>query len=159
MLFKDLKANYPIFIFNRDSITVEEGKVVNIGIPHYDIHYNTNDGMVTDFAIKIGDIVKTYTFKDSSEVGYSDNLVISPNREAILREVEVLKEQTEQQLKLVETNKKTLEKCVSILATFNPALKEKKETEERFSKLETSVGDIKQMLSNLMNKLNDNNNG
>ena len=43
------------------------------------------------------------------------------------------------------------------MSKFNPAFKEKKETEERFNKLETSVGDIKNMILNIMNKLNTTN--
>lgn len=154
MLFKDLKSNYPIFIFDRNAVTVEEGKVINVGLPHYDMHYS---GMVIDITIKTGDITKTYTFKDSTEIGYADSLTISPNRDAILREVEAVKEQAEQALKLVDQNKSTVDKCTVILSDFNPAFKEKKETEERFNKLESSVGDIKDMIFKLVNKLNTTN--
>ena len=154
MLFKDLKSNYPIFIFDRNNISVEEGKVINIGMPHYDMHYS---GMVVDVTIKTNDTTKTYTFKDSTEIGYADNLIISPNRDGILREVESVKEQAEQALKQVDINKTTIEKCEIILSDFNPVFKEKKETEERFNKLESSVDDIKDMISKLMNKLNTTN--
>ena len=51
------------------------------------------------------------------------------------------------------------EKCNKILSEFNPVFKERKETEQRFSKLETSVEDIKTMISNLTNTINTNNNG
>ena len=156
MLFKDLKNNYPVFIFDRNDVSVKEGKVVNIGIPHYDLHYNTSAGMVTDVTIKVDDVTKTYTFKDASEVGYADNLVISPNRDSILREVEIIKDQSEQALKMVETHKANVEKCDKILSEFNPAFKEKQENEERFFKLESSVGEIKNMIFNFMNKLNAN---
>lgn len=157
MLFRDLKTNYPIFIFDRNTVTVTEGKVINIGLPHYDMHYNASNGMVIDITINTGDVTKTYTFKDSTEIGYADNLIISPNRDNILREVEALKEQAEQALKQVTMNEETVAKCNTILSNFNPVFKEKKETEERFNKLETSVGDIKDMILNIMNKLNTTN--
>ena len=51
------------------------------------------------------------------------------------------------------------EKCNKVLSEFNPVFKEKKETEQRFSKLESSVEDIKTMISNLSNTINNNNNG
>lgn len=157
MLFKDLKANYPIFIFDRNNVSVEEGKVINVGMSHYDMHYGSTGGMVIDITIKTGETTKTYTFKDSTEIGYADNLTISPNRDAILREVEAVKEQSEQALKQVSINQENVKKCTNILSEFNPAFKEKKETEERFNKLETSVGDIKNMILNIMNKLNTTN--
>ena len=85
MLFKDLNPNYPIFIFDKAEVSVKEGKVVNKGLPHFDILHNTTSQMVTDITIKVGDNTKTYTFKDNTEIGYAENLVISPNREVILR--------------------------------------------------------------------------
>ena len=40
-----------------------------------------------------------------------------------------------------------------ILTEWNPQFKEKKETEERFAKLETSMTDLKSMLSGLIKEL------
>ena len=159
MLFKDLNPNYPIFIFDKAEVSVKEGKVVSKGLPHFDILHNTTSQMVTDITIKVGDNTKTYTFKDNTEIGYAENLVISPNREVILREVESIKDQSEQVLNQIDLHKTTVEKCNKILSEFNPVFKEKKETEQRFSKLESSVEDIKNMISNLSNTINNNNNG
>lgn len=159
MLFKDLNPNYPIFVFNKTDVTVQEGKVINKGLPHFDMLHNTTSSMVTDITVKIGDTTKTYTFKDDTEVGYAENLVISPNRDVILREVESIKDQSEQVLNQIDLHKTTIEKCNKILSEFNPVFKEKKETEMRFSKLESSVEDIKNMISNLSNTINNNNNG
>ena len=159
MLFKDLNPNYPIFVFDKSETSVKEGKVVNKGLPHFDMLHNTTSQMVTDVTIKIGDVTKTYTFKDDTEVGYAENLVISPNRDVILREVESIKDRSEQVLNQIDLHKTTVEKCNKILSEFNPVFKERKETEQRFSKLETSVEDIKTMISNLTNTINTNNNG
>lgn len=159
MLFKDLKTNYPIYIFDKAVTSVQEGKVVNMGLPHFDLNQPSYSRMVTDVTIKVGDITKTYTFKDDSDTGYADNLVISPNRDVILREVESVKDQSEQILEQVDLHKTTVDKCNKILSEFNPVFKEKKETEQRFSQLESSVTDIKTMLSNIMNTINNNNHG
>lgn len=159
MLFKDLKTNYPIYIFDKAVTSVQEGKVVNTGLPHFDLNQPSYSRMVTDMTIKVGDITKTYTFKDDSDIGYADNLVISPNRDVILREVESVKDQSEQILEQVDLHKTTVDKCNKILSEFNPVFKEKKETEQRFSQLESSVTDIKTMLSNIMNTINNNNHG
>lgn len=159
MLFKDLKTNYPVYIFDKASTSVQEGKVINTGLPHFDLNQPSYSRMVTDVTIKVGDITKTYTFKDDSDIGYADNLVVSPNRDVILREVESIKEQSEQILEQVDLHKTTVDKCNKILSEFNPVFKEKKETEQRFSQLESSVTDIKTMLSNIMNTINNNNHG
>lgn len=153
MLFKDLKSGCPVYIFNRSEVKVTQGKVVNVGIPHIDSHYGNPTEMVIDVTVDVDGQVKTYTFKDGTETGYANNLVISTGRDGILREVEALKAQSEQELAKRETYEENVKKCTIILSEFNPAFKEKKENEERFSKLENSVGELKDIIKSLVKEL------
>lgn len=153
MLFKELKSGYPIFLFDRTNLEVTQGKVVNVSPSHLDTHYGNPTEMVVDLTVDVGGQTTTYTFKDSTEVGYAKNLVISSGRDVILREVEIVKTQAEQALAQVDSHKVAVEKCSQILSEFNPALKEKKETDERFSKLEGSVGELKDMIMGLVKEL------
>lgn len=45
-----------------------------------------------------------------------------------------------------------LQKYETILADYNPAVKEKKATDERFGKIESSMDELKSMLSGLLIK-------
>lgn len=153
MLFKDLKNGYPIYIFDRSEVKVSQGKVANVGIPHIDSHYGNPTEMVVDVTIESEGQVKTYTFKDGTDTGYVNNFVISTGREVILHEVEALKSQSEQELAKRPTYEENLKKCSVILSEFNPAFREKKENEERFSKLESSVGELKDMIKGLVKEL------
>lgn len=153
MLFKDLKNGYPIFIFDRTEVKVTQGKVANVGIPHIDSHYGNPTEMVVDVTVENDGQVKTYTFKDGTDTGYVNNLVISTGRDVILREVEALKTQSEQELAKRETYEANVQKCSTILSEFNPVFKEKKENEERFTKLEGSVGELKEMIKSLVKEL------
>lgn len=152
MLFRDLKAGYPIYIFDRGEVKVSQGKVVDRGVPRLDPRCGTTD-MVVDVTIEHDGQTKTYTFKETTDVGYINNLVISIGRECILHEVEVMKTQSEQALAQVETHKSNVEKCTEILANLNPALKEKQETEARFSKLENSMSEMMNMMKGLVKEL------
>lgn len=153
MLFKDLKTGYPIFLFSRTNVEVRQGKVINVTPPHLDTHFGNPTEMVVDITIEDNGQTSTYAFKDGTEVGYTKDLVVSPGRDAILREVEILKTQSEQALAQVDTHKVIVEKCGQILSEFNPALKERRENEERFSKLENSVGELKDMIKGLVQEL------
>lgn len=153
MLFKDLKNGYPIYIFDRSEVNVSQGKVANVGVPHIDSHYGNPTEMVIDITIEDGGQIKTYTFKDGTETGYVNNFVISTSRDTILREVEALKNQSEQELSKRQVYEANIEKCSTILSEFNPAFKEKKENEERFSNLENSVGELKDMIKSLVKEL------
>lgn len=151
MLFKDLKTGYPVYIFNRDEITFTQAKILNVNPPHFDNHYGNPTEMVVD--LNIEGLQKSYTFKENTDIGYVGNLVITTDRDKALLEVENLQAQSEQAWNKRDTYKEIADKCAKIRAEFSPAFKEKKETEERFSKLEGSVTELKSMIKDLVKEL------
>ena len=108
--------------------------------------------MVVDITIDVDGKSQTYTFKDSNEVSYTGQIMITPNRDNIIREVKQLKSQAEDVLNNVEKSKVTIEKCSSLIADFDPVYKERKQNDERYSKLESEIASIKEMITNLANK-------
>lgn len=151
MLFKDLKSGYPIYIFDRDKVTFTQTKVLSVNPPHFDNHYGNPTEMVVDVTIE--GMPKPYTFKENTDTGYLNNLVITTERDKALLEVENLQAQSEQAWNKRDTYKEIADKCAQIRAEFSPAFKEKKETEERFSKLEGSVSELKDMIKGLVKEL------
>lgn len=151
MLFKDLKAGHTLFIFDRDKVTFAQAKVMEVTSPHFDNHYGSPTEMVVDVTIE--GFPKPYTFKENTDTGYISSLVISTDRDKALFEVENLQMQSEQRWNNRDVYKETAEKCAQIRAEHNPAFKEKKETEARFTKLEGSVGELKEIIMGLVNEL------
>ena len=151
MLFKDLKAGCTVYIFDREKVVFTPAKVMEVTPPHFDNHYGNPTEMVVDVSIE--GFPKPYTFKDSTDTGYINNIVISTDREKALREVEALQSQSEQAWNKRDFYKETSEKCAQIRAEYSPALKKKKENEERFSKLEGSVSELKDMIKGLVKEL------
>lgn len=148
MIFKDVKQGQSIYLFDRNNIDVQEGKVTQVGVSHVDT-FNKPFEMVTDITIDQNGTIKTYTFKDSNEVSYAGQLMITPNRDAVLREIHVLKSQTEDALNKVDQYKETVEKCNTLLSTFDPVYKEKKDTDEKFEKLEQSIKELKELIAHI----------
>lgn len=151
MLFKDLKTGYPVYIFDREKVTFSQTKVLEVTPPHFDNHYGNPTEMVVDVSIE--GFSKPYTFKENTDTGYINNIVISTDREKALREVESLQSQSEQAWNKRDFYKETAEKCAQIRAEYSPAFKEKRENEERFTKLESSVGELKDMIKDLVKDL------
>lgn len=153
MLFKDLKSGFPVYIYDRNSIEVMQGKVVTVGAPHIDKgNFNMQASMVVDITIEYRGCPTTYTFKDNTETGYTGSLVITTDKGNIIREIEAAKEQSEEALSQVDQHKQRIEKYTAILAEYNPAIKEKRAIDERFGKLESSMDELKNMLSGLLIK-------
>lgn len=151
MTFKELKQGYNIYILNKDDMCVKQAKVVNVSAPHIDKKtFELGASLVVDVVLDIDGVTGTYTFKEDTETGYAQSTVITTDKSAIIKEVEVIKAQSEDVLSQVDVHRERLQKCNDILAEYNPAIKEKREIDARFGKLEGSIDEIKAMLSNIV---------
>ena len=155
MLFKDLKIGYPVYIFHKDGEKrITQGKVTAISpsrLPQTPSLQTMQ--MVVDVTIDDGGSSRTYAIPDNTSVTYTHGLVLSTDREGVIREVEILRNQCADELAKIEEYRKSVSECEKILAEWNPVFREKRETEERFSKLETSMSDLKSMMSGLIKEL------
>lgn len=153
MTFKELKQGYSIFILDKDEMRVKNAKVVSVSAPHIDKQgFEMGVSLVVDVVLDVEGAVATYTFKEDTETGYVKQTVITTDKSNVIREVEVIKSQSEEVLSQVDMHRDRLQKCNDILVEFNPAIKEKKAIDERFGKLESSMDELKTMLSGLLTK-------
>lgn len=147
MYFKDLKQDYTVYLFDKYDISVKQGKVISVGLPHFDNkNFNAGTKMVVDVSINVDGKTQIYTLKEDTDTGYTDSIVISTDRSNIIREIEMAKAQSEEVLSQVDEHTKRVAKYTEILAEFNPAIKEKQEIDQRFGKLEDSINEIKNLL-------------
>ena len=157
MLFKDLKIGYPVYIFHKDGEKrITQGKVTAISpsrLPQTPSIQTMQ--LVVDVTIDDGGSSRTYAIPDNTSVTYTNGLVLSTDREGVIREVEILKNQCAEELAKIEEYRKSVSECEKILTEWNPAFREKRETEERFSKLETSMSDLKSMMAGLIKELRE----
>ena len=155
MLFKDLKIGYPVYIFHKDGEKrITQGKVTAISpsrLPQTPSIQTMQ--LVVDVTIDDGGSSRTYAIPDNTSVTYTNGLVLSTDRDGVIREVEILRNQCADELAKIEEYRKSVCECEKILTEWNPVFREKRETEERFSKLETSMSDLKSMMSGLIKEL------
>lgn len=154
MQFRDVQPNYPVFILDKQELTVKQGKVVTKGFPHPDLTSITSPSKtLIDFGIELDGKTAVYTIPDDLSVTYAGNLVLSPDKTNIINEIEAIKNTAEQIINSVDAQKEKYEKASALLAELNPVYRDKKETENRLTKLESSIDDIKSMMSKLMESL------
>lgn len=161
MLFKDVKQSYPIYILDNQNITVSNGKVLSVSFPRIDDNKNNYmdfqfrpTQMVIDLTIESEGKTATYTVPENQSIARAKNLVLILDKADLISEIECLKTNAEQLIASIDKQKDILEKSSALLENLNPAFKEKKETEERFSKLESSMDDIKKLIETMSSKLN-----
>lgn len=161
MQFKDIKQNYPVYILDKQNVKFTQGKVLSVSFPHMDNSNPMSMGKtVVDVVIEAEGKSATYAIPESMNVAYAGELVISTDRDGIIREVEALKNNSEQYLKGVDKTREVLEKSKSLLAELNPEIKAKQENEQRLSNLEntikniqTDMKDFKEMMSDFIKEM------
>ena len=109
--------------------------------------------MVVDVTVEANNNTATYAIPENLSVTYADNLVLATDKTSLISEIEAMKNTAEQVLASVDHQKKVLDKSSSLLAELNPAFKEKQETEQRFSNIENNMQELKDMMTNLLKKL------
>ena len=134
MMFRELKQGDTIYIYDRVAVGLSTENVVSVSAPHMDKN-NTAIGMVVDVNLSN----TTYSFKDASEIGYTANLVISPNKSLILREVENHKASNENLLAKVDSMRDELTKIEKIIDVLSPERKEKRMMEDRLNRIEAMM--------------------
>lgn len=161
MLFKELKQNYPVYILDKQTVTFTQGKVISVSLPRMNVGNGTMPmmptssptAMLVDVTIEADGRTATYSIPENLAVTYAGNTVLSTDREGISREIEAMRATAEQVLSSVDRQKEILDKTQSLLAELNPAYKEKKETDERFNRIEGDMSEMKSMVRDLLNKL------
>ncbi len=163
LLFKDLKPGYPVYVLHKDKgLNVSVGKATYVSPPRPMQSNNYMQmQMELDVSIEHDDKTQTYTFPDSLSVACSKTgLLFFTEKEGLIKEVEAIKTNAEDELSKRKEREDMVKDCNKILVEWNPALKEKKETEERLSGLENSISDVRGsvskiegMITNLMKEL------
>jgi hypothetical protein len=150
MLFKDIKQGYPIYIFDRNSVTVKTGNATAVSFPH--ISNKVNTGMVVDVTINIDGNSQQYEIKDTSECAYVGTIMLSPNIDSVLNEIRGLKAQSEEVVKSIDKHQDTINKCSALLTEFDPIFKEKQVNEERLSRIEKSIDKLTTVIENMTSR-------
>lgn len=152
MLFKDVKQNYTVYILDKQDMNISQAKVSAVGFPRMDIMQNApNTQTVIDITLDSNGKIATYTIPENLSVTYAGNIVLSTDKDGLMHEIEAMKNNAEQVLASVDKQKQILDKANTLLSELNPVYKEKKETDLRFSKIENSISEMKDMFANFLN--------
>ena len=159
MLFKDLKPGYPVFLLRKgDEIKALQGKTIKVSDPYFppaqigQMPSMSTAQRVVDVTLEADGVTNTYSIPETLSVTYANNVVLSTDREGILRDVEAMKGQSEEVVRSVERHRSIIEDCEKILEEWNPAFAEKKEQDKRISVIESDVKGMKKMLTDFINE-------
>lgn len=111
--------------------------------------------MVVDVTIESNGKTATYTIPENLAVTYAGDIVLSTDKQGLIAEVESMKNTAEKILESVSRQQEVIDKTTTLLADLNPVYNEKKETEQRFSKIEESISRMEATVTNFINSFNN----
>lgn len=150
MIFRDLKQNYSIYILDKDQLAVTTAKVTEVGLPRYDVNVKQT---VVDVKVEYEGKVGGYILPETMSISSNGNIVISTDMEGLSREVEAMKNTAERIIASIPHQEEIIKKASSLLTELNPTYRKDKEIEDRFNKIETSVTDIKKLLTDIFTEV------
>lgn len=161
MKFNEYKQGFQIYAITStaDGIKVEQRNISNVSVPYFPQMQITDfkqigQNKVVDITIEAsGGGTKVYSFPENSSVASAPDGVVFTDREGAIRELTAIKAQSENALKDVEKHKNNIETCTRLLSELDPVAKKDAEVDARFNKIESSMSEMKQMLSNFLNKI------
>lgn len=156
LLFKDIKQNYPVYILDKSTMELIQGKVTQVSFPHIDSNRPSFPGniqpMVVDVTIAANDKSATYTIPENLSItDAGPTLVLTTEQENLVHEVEAMKSNAESIISSIPHQKEVISKADKLLAELSPVYKDKAQYEERLKGLEDGMSDIKSMLAKMIN--------
>lgn len=154
-MFSNLKEKDIIYILDKSNdISVKLGAITHINNNTNNPYYNITPTEIEFNADVNGD---NYEFKkipaSMSIYCPSKDIVISDNKEDLLREYDNMVKLSKQVLDSIPYHQKVIESEEAVLAVLNPKYAEVKEQKKQLENLETRVGGVEQGISDIKNML------
>ena len=160
MIFREVTQGTQMYLLDRLNVTVSQCSVVSVSQPHFDVKMLGNPpSMVVDVTLDVNGTKKAYVFQESAEFGTAEGILITPNRDVVIRELQGVQGQAEAALKMVDRQKEIITKCQDIISDLDPVVKEREAVEQRMEALEATNQEILKQMSDLLSQVKKINNG
>ena len=162
-MFSTLRQNSPIYVLDKkDSPVLKKGIIETVSPQRSRTgsFYGQPMDMIVDIRVNIDGTSQEFkNIPASLSIANDGNIVISETKEAMSTEVDSMLSISKQILESVNYHQEVIEKCEQILKDLNPQFAKDKLQEEKINSLESRIGgventlgDIKDMLSKVLNK-------
>lgn len=167
MTFKDLKQNFPAYILDTNKCEILKAKVVGASFPRFDNNYQQSSRLmvdpyyqprdnsarrVIDLTLEVEGKTATYIVGENDSVNYANNLIIAADQNALIPEVEAIKNRVDEILSpdMMNSLKQQRDKATELLVKLNPSFKQRQEYDKRLDNVESSLGELKEMMTNFI---------
>lgn len=148
LLFKNAKVGQIIHILDRKTADYYIGRVEQpVCAPHFEPN---NPTLMVDVVICVDGQNKTFSIPENLSATYAGDLCLATESADLLTELNQMEIQGEKDLAEVPRIEKMLKAIKERKIQLDPQLKEKKQQDERMTKLENSVQNLADMFQKFM---------
>jgi hypothetical protein len=155
--FRELRAGHLVQILNKSQMTVRQGKVVNVGSPYPEPvkpgQMAPTMNRLIDITIEAEGQTQTYAIPETSSITFAGDIVLSIEADSLIREVQAMRSQSEQAIASFDMHKQRIGQCDAILEDLDTSFREKRVVEERLSRVEGFMEEIRGDMKNLLKSL------
>ena len=167
-MFQNLRKGTPLYVLHKQDATLEIGEVVSVTPPQAMYNHGYQNGQYTppkmcvDIQMSInGKIINLQKLNADATITDENNMVVTDSRDAILTEIDILSKNSQKIVESCDYHKEIVTKCNSLVEELNPHIKKEAEQAKEINDLRKQVnglsedlGDIKSMLTRVLNKKN-----
>lgn len=155
-MLKDVKKDEHIFIINNsDDYHIDDAVVVNVTPPTITMPIPGKPAAM-NFDLTLswdeGDKQKVFNIPEMLSVAYFNEYIICCDKAHLVQELEKIRSSSQAVIDSVPKHKVKVAKSEEYLAQYSDQYREKMETEERFSKIEGTMDEIRKMLEKALCK-------
>lgn len=157
-MFSNLRQGTPLYVLHKSEPRLEIAEVISCSEmqPMYNTAYQ--GGMLqppktfVDVKAKIdGQIVDFQKLPSELSIADSNGMVLSETKESIINEIYALSKLSKSVLDSVGHHQNVVERCEKLLEELNPEIRKEAERTKELNSLKEEMGNIKEMLSKLLN--------
>ena len=151
-MFKDLKQGDTVFILDKTSFEIKQGKIIN-NIFHADTSFNNvfthqQNVLYRDITIEVDNKSNVYVIPENLDKTKAGNtLVIATSKNILSDDIEECSKDAKEKLANKEYYEMIISKTPDLLAELNPSLLKERETEKRLDNIEKLVKSLVEKLS------------
>ena len=149
MIFRDIKPDYSLHLFDREKLQYSEVKVSSVGAPRFENKVGAQPAMVVDITVDVDGKPVTYSFPDQTGKYYVGTMLVATDKADIIADLKALRTSSERAIREVEHHKETVSRCSDLLTELDTEEKAKQETEQRFSNIESNISKMMDLLTKL----------
>ena len=144
--FKNIQTGSTVYWLDKNALVTGNATVKSVIAPHIQTVPTVSSSLVIDVTLSIDGVDKLYTMPDTATVAYAGDLVLATDRDSLIAECGKMKEEAEGILAKVDKCNAVIDKYDNLILSLKPEEAERRDMNDRLSKLEDSVAEILSLL-------------